>query len=136
MSFAARLTRHPIPYAPDRGAEALAHLPGLPPELHPLIEGTGGSSPYLAGLIAREGDWLAGALCDAPEAVVAALIAEAAVLTPPDLDTGLRQIKRQAALIVALADLGGIWPLATVTQMWTDVADACLQDALRVHVGA
>ncbi|MDG3040138.1 glutamine-synthetase adenylyltransferase [Roseicyclus marinus] len=136
MSLASRLTRHPIPHSPERGTDALSYLPGLAPELRPLIEGTGGSSPYLGGLIAREADWLASALADAPETVVRNLIAEAANLSPGELDTGLRRIKRRAALIVALADLGGVWPLATVTQHWTDIADACLQAAVRVHVGA
>ena len=136
MSLASRLTRHPIPHSPERGAEALSQLPGLAPELRPLIEGTGGSSPYLGGLIAREADWLAEALAGEPEAAVAALIAEAGALGPAEIDTGLRRIKRRAALIVALSDLGGVWPLAIVTQHWTDIADACLSAALRVHVGA
>jgi glutamate-ammonia-ligase adenylyltransferase len=65
MSFAARVTRHPIPFNPDRGAEALEHMHHLPPELRPLIEGTAGCSPYLAGLIRREGHWLSHALEDA-----------------------------------------------------------------------
>ena len=135
MEFAARLTRHPIPYAPDRGAEAWAVLTGAPAGLRPLIEGTGGSSPYLARLIAREADWLADALIRPPEEVMAEVIAAAAGLSPGDLDTGLRRLKRRAALIVALADLGGVWSLATVTQVWTDFADACLAAALRTHVG-
>jgi glutamate-ammonia-ligase adenylyltransferase len=45
MSFAARVTRHPIPFNPDRGADALAHLHDLPPELRPLIEGRRGARP-------------------------------------------------------------------------------------------
>ncbi len=109
----------PDPPFPERGTDALAHLPGLSPELRPLIEGAGGSSPYLGSLIAREAAWLADALETAPEDVVDALIAEAATLLPANLDTGLRRIKRRAALMVALADLGGVWPLATVTQYWT-----------------
>jgi glutamate-ammonia-ligase adenylyltransferase len=35
---------------------------------------------------------------------------------------------------VALADLGGVWSLQTVTQAWTDLADACLAAALQAHV--
>ncbi|GAA5081167.1 glutamine-synthetase adenylyltransferase [Roseibacterium beibuensis] len=134
MSFASRITRHPIPYAPERGAEALAHLHHLPPELRPLIEGTAGCSPYLAGLMAKEGHWLSHALDEPPEDTIAALIKEAGELTLKDLNPGLRQFKRRAALIVALADLGGVWGLSTVTQAWTDFADACVEVALHTHV--
>lgn len=136
MSFASRLTRHPLPFNPDRGQEAWALLPGVDAILQPLIAGAAGSSPYLAGLIAREAAWLAPALAQAPEDSLAALIAEAAEIAPGDLDTSLRRLKRRAALIVALADLGGVWPLATVTQGWTDFADACLRAALVTHVAA
>jgi hypothetical protein len=51
-----------------------------------------------------------------------------------DLDSGLRKLKRRAALLVALADLGGVWSLQSVTQAWTDFADACLAAALTSHV--
>lgn len=136
MSLASRLTRHPIPYNAERGAEALAHVHDLPPELRPLIEGTAGSSPYLAQLITREGHWLSHVLGEEPEDIVTDLIAEAAGLAPGDLDAGLRRLKRRAALIVALADLGGVWPLHAVTQAWTDFADACLSVALATHVAA
>ena len=134
MEFAARLTRHPIPHTPERGAEAWAALPEAPADLKDLIEGTAGSSPYLARLIAREAAWLAEALARPPEDALGEVIAAAADLAPGDLDAGLRQLKRRAALIVALADLGGVWTLATVTQVWTDFADACLAAALRTHV--
>lgn len=136
MSFASRLTRAPIPHSPQRGAEALAHLPHLAPELTQLILGAAGSSPYLAGLIGKEGHWLSHALDEAPENTVADLIAETATLDAGTLNAGLRQLKRRAALIVALADLGGVWSLATLTQAWTDVADAAVAAALAIHVGA
>jgi glutamate-ammonia-ligase adenylyltransferase len=134
MSFAARITRHPIPYSPERGAEALAHLHHLPPALRPLVEGAAGCSPYLAGLMAKEGHWLSHALEDEPEDRLTEIISDVAALSPGDLNSGLRKMKRRAALLVALADLGGVWGLHTVTQGWTDFADACLSAALATHV--
>jgi glutamate-ammonia-ligase adenylyltransferase len=134
MSFAARVTRHPVPFNSERGAEALGHMHHLPPELRPLIEGTAGCSPYLAGLIRREGHWLSHALEDPPEDTIITLLRGAGDLAEGDLDSGLRALKRRAALLVALADLGGVWSLQTVTQAWTDFADACLAAALRHHV--
>lgn len=136
MPFAARLTRTPLAYAPDRGAEALTQMHDLSPELSELISGTAGSSPYLAELIRKEGHWLSHALSEEPEEVIAGLIEETATLTTSTIDAGLRQMKRRAALIVGLADLGGVWGLATVTQAWTDFADACVSAALAVHVAA
>ena len=42
----------------------------------------------------------------------------------------LRQAKQKLALLVALYDLGGIWPLAKVTEALTRFADAAVQAAL------
>lgn len=135
MPFANRLTRAPLPFSADRGAEALTHLHDLPPELTELIRGAAGSSPYMAELIRKEGHWLSHAFDAEPEEVIATLIAETGTLDAGTIDVGLRRLKRRAALIVGLADLGGVWGLATVTQAWTDFADACVSAALAIHVG-
>lgn len=42
----------------------------------------------------------------------------------------LRLVKQEVALLVALCDLGGIWPLETVTEALSDLADAALESAL------
>ena len=42
----------------------------------------------------------------------------------------LRRMKAQAALLIALADIGGVWPVARVTAALTDFADAAV-DACR-----
>ena len=39
------------------------------------------------------------------------------------LGKGLRCAKRRVALLAGLADLGGVWPLETVTGALTDLAD-------------
>ena len=75
MSFNTRLSRAPHPFDPDLGQDALAHMSDLSPELVPLIVGAAGCSPYLAGLMAREGAWLPAAMDD-PEAAVAAIFAQ------------------------------------------------------------
>ncbi|WP_126976589.1 [protein-PII] uridylyltransferase family protein [Frigidibacter oleivorans] len=127
--FAVRLTRCPIPHDPDRGADAVARLPGLPPELRDLLAGTAGCSPYLAGLIAREAEWLAPVLAEAPEAALAATLA--ATETAPDLPGALRQAKRRVALLAALADLGGVWRLEQVTGALTALADRAVDLSLQ-----
>ncbi len=107
--FAARLTRCPIPFDAARGADAGARFGALAPELRALLEGAAGCSPYLAGLIAREAEWLEPALAGAPEPALAAVLDG---LEPgPGLPVALRIAKRRVALLAGLADLGGVWPL-------------------------
>jgi glutamate-ammonia-ligase adenylyltransferase len=135
MSIIDRLSRCPHPYDPDRGADALTHLPDLPAELAPLIVGTAGCSPYLAGLLEKEAAWIVPALDD-PEAAVRGILAGIPLVGLNDLTVHLRECKRRIALVTALADLGGVWPLETVTQVLTDFADASVQAALEQLVAA
>ena len=43
----------------------------------------------------------------------------------------LRRMKSEAALLIALADIGGVWPVMQVTAALTDLAVASVQAALR-----
>src|SRR5258708_4863909 len=43
----------------------------------------------------------------------------------------LRRMKSEAALLIALADIGGVWPVMRVTAALTDLAVASVQTALR-----
>ena len=135
MSIAARQTRSPRPHDPDRGADALGHFPDARGGIADLIRGTAGCSPYLAGLLAREAGWLWPAL-DAPEDAVARTCAALADLPLTVLSVQLRQAKRRIALLVALADLAGAWPLQTVTASLSALADAATAAALRALVAA
>ena len=47
----------------------------------------------------------------------------------------LRRMKAEAALLIALADIGGVWPVARVTRALTDVADTALGAAVRYLLG-
>lgn len=131
MSFAARLTRCPIPYDPTRAADAVALVPGLAPELRDLVGGTAGCSPFLAGLIEREAGWIGAALAGSPEAALDDALSGMADLGPDDLANALRQAKRRVALLAALADLGGVWPLMSVTGALTRLADTAVDLALK-----
>ncbi|WP_420012065.1 glutamine-synthetase adenylyltransferase [Tateyamaria sp.] len=128
MSLANALTRMPRPFDPDRGDEAAASVPDLSGDLAALVSGAAGCSPYLAGLIQREAAWLPEAL-DAPDAALAAILTRP---DPdlPDLKSVLRQTKRRAALLTALADLGGAWSLEQVTDALTRLADMACEAAL------
>ncbi|MTH64432.1 glutamine-synthetase adenylyltransferase [Paracoccus shanxieyensis] len=137
MSFASRITRLPIPMDPDRGASALAVTGITDAALGDLIRGAAGSSPYLAGLIGLEAEWLAGMLAD-PDAPVRDVVRHETqgydALGGDALGPALRRTKRRVALWTALADLGGVWRLEQVTGALTDLADRATDLALRAHV--
>jgi glutamate-ammonia-ligase adenylyltransferase len=134
VNLATRLTRWPRPFDLARGAEAAAMVPGAGPEVSALLAGVGGTSPFLAGLIAREPEWLAAAI-EEPEATFATLVTalpESEAALAPDL----RRARQRVALLVALADLGGAWDLAQVTGALTRFADAAVSAGLRALVAA
>ncbi len=132
MSFAARMTRCPIPFDRDHGAEAAARFGDLAPELVELLAGAAGCSPFLKGVMLREAAWLRAALAQEPETAF-----DAAIALPEtgDPGSGLRVAKRRVALIAGLADLAGVWSLEEVTGALTRFADAATDRALKYHVG-
>ena len=135
-AFAGRITRLPRAHERERGAETAELFPDLPADLRELIAGTAGSSPYLKGLAEKEQAWLSPALAEAPEAAMAAVFDEVRALEEGALAPELRQAKRRVALLTALADLAGVWPLEAVTGALTDFADLATDRALRAAVAA
>lgn len=131
--FASRLTRQPLAHDAEAGADARRAFADLGPLLADLLAGTAGSSPYLRGLMLREAHWLREALAQSPEAAMQALLTN---LDPAReaLAAELRQAKRRVALLAALADLGGVWPLEAVTGALTDLADRAVTLCLRALV--
>ena len=129
--FRTRLRRQPLPFDPAAGAEVRAEFTDLGPELAGLIEGTVGCSPFLKGLISREGEWLRAALSAAPEAALAETLSGLGGLPLDQLGAGLRVAKRRLALLTALADLGGVWSLAEVTGALTALADRAVDLSMR-----
>ncbi|SER98517.1 glutamate-ammonia-ligase adenylyltransferase [Tranquillimonas rosea] len=136
MSFADRLTRCPAAYDPQKGREAADAFRDLPETMQDLVAGAAGSSPYLANVIGQESDWLAPELERAPEDAARALIDSLATLPDRTLGDELRRAKRRLAVLVALADLGGVWPLEDVTGTLTRFADAAVDAALKSCVAA
>lgn len=135
MNFESRITRSPDPYDADRGAEARDLFADLRPELAQVVEGAGGSSPYLAGLMVKERDWLLGAFDD-PEKALAAVFSDISELAVDQLSVGLRQAKRRVALLTGLADLAGVWALEQVTGALSDLSDIAVHTCLRRLVAA
>ena len=121
-----------------RGAAGrkLARLFTTFPKAKALIAGLADGSPYLWELASADPARLAAILESDPETCFAALLQEAtrAVATARDeakAMAALRRMKAQAALLIALADLGGVWPVMQVTQAVTRLADTAVGVAVR-----
>ncbi len=101
------------------------------PSLAPVF----GASPYLTSLVRRDSDRLRALLEAEPDARFADLLTRTSALAAADFETaksGLRKLKAEAHLLIALADLGGVWELDAVTGGLTRFADAALHAALTV----
>ena len=131
MTFADRITRLPRPFDSEMGTDTLGACNWATGEVATLLRGVGGTSPFLNDLLRKQGGWLGGALLD-PEAAVRA---EFDALRDPALLSGpgpaLRRAKARLALLTALCDIAGVWPLETVTEVLTELADLACDVALR-----
>lgn len=137
-----RLTASPLGRGEDWDAAVVADLTkalgegddaGLlrEPSVSRLLGGVFAGSHYLAGLIRTDPQRLVRVLRAAPETHLDTLVAEAtaevrATTDPKSAMTILRRFKSEAALLIALSDLGGVWPVMQVTRALTLVADAAV----------
>jgi glutamate-ammonia-ligase adenylyltransferase len=100
------------------------------PHFPAMLAAIGGNSPFLADLAIREAACLRRMVSVGPDDVVAAALARIASCPAhaprARLAATLRTAKRQVALVTALADIGGIWPLQRVTAALSDLAGAAL----------
>ncbi|MFO1202698.1 MAG: glutamine-synthetase adenylyltransferase [Tabrizicola sp.] len=133
MTLASRITRQPIPFDPAAAADLRAELSGFSPAVIDLMAATAACSPYLRGLMLREADWLREAV-EAPEAALDATLSAADGLPAEALPLALREAKRRVALLAALCDVGGAWPLEQVTGALTRLADKAVHLSLTALV--
>jgi glutamate-ammonia-ligase adenylyltransferase len=85
-------------------------------------------SPFLRGLIRREGALIAQLEAQGGEAAFAQALAR---LDPAEPAPSLRRARAGVALVTALADLAGIWTLEQVTEALTRFADSALDFAMQ-----
>ena len=112
--------------SPNPGGDASA---GIDPEA--LLAALFGNSPFLTEIAFAEPDVIRGFLADGPDQAFEAILRE----KPADrrrtaLMAHLRRTRRRVALLVALADISGVWPLSKVTEALTRFADAAVGAAL------
>ncbi|WP_138468074.1 glutamine-synthetase adenylyltransferase [Poseidonocella sp. HB161398] len=130
MTLTDLIRQHPRPHEPGRAADTLAKLPD-PGAARNLLEGVAGCSPYLAGLMLREAEWLEAALAQDPAESLAAELAQLQPGPVKEAAADLRRAKRRIALLAALADCGGVWSLAEVTGALTRLSDRAVDVALQ-----
>jgi glutamate-ammonia-ligase adenylyltransferase len=113
--------------------EALAALFAAAPKARELLLAVASNSAHLREAATRDGERLHRVLSSDPAALVDGLIASLAepAADEPSLRRRLRRVKAEAALAIALADVGGLWDVMEVTGALTRLADAAISAALR-----
>jgi glutamate-ammonia-ligase adenylyltransferase len=151
--LAARFVDGPHVSAPDKAGQRLADwLTDLAPEqaaavddlvarfprVKTILLGIAEASPYLFDLVRADGPRVLRLFECEPERHLAELIERtrrdvSAAASEADVMRRLRRTKSEAALLIALCDIGGVWPVTRVTAALTELAVASVQAALR-HV--
>jgi glutamate-ammonia-ligase adenylyltransferase len=114
----------------DLPADLAGLLPsGLSPALANAAATAWTQAPFLKGLLRGRRHVIEGLHAGGPDA---AFVAALALADDPAIDVGerLRLARRDVALVVALADLAGIWPLERVTAALSDFADRSIDIAI------
>ena len=118
--------------------KAGSHLREVLPEkskVRALLEGVADGSPFLWEIAKSDAAALALLLAASPETSLVRIIDAAgkAVRIAKKDDAvmrALRKMRREAALLVALCDIGGVWSVAEVTHALTRVADTAITSAV------
>lgn len=115
-----------LPVPPDLAAVLPA---GLSPALARAAAAAWAEAPFLKGLIRGRPGTLATLANAGPDAALAAALALARDDGQPIMPR-LRTARRDVALVVALADLAGLWPLEQVTAALSDFTDIAIDAAI------
>ena len=115
--------------------KVLADLVAQTPAFSQVIGAIAESAPYLWDLICADGARLLRLLSNDPDQELASLLAAtrrsaATARTPAALMRILRRAKAEAALLIALADIGNVWTVEQVTRALTEFADMALGAAI------
>ena len=118
--------------------KALTALRAEHPAVADTLASIAATAPYLWDLIRADPARLHRLATGDPDRALASLLAQAqktagAARSQDALMRALRRMKSEAALLIALADIGGVWPVERVTRALTDMADLALAVAVN-HV--
>ena len=117
-------------------AKELRSLFAAKPTVKALIESFAESSPYLWELASREPKRLLRLLNSDPDQRLVALLNQHSRNIASSGDEAeamrlLRQMKGETALLIALTDIGGVWPVMRTARALTNLADTAVEAAVR-----
>jgi [glutamine synthetase] adenylyltransferase / [glutamine synthetase]-adenylyl-L-tyrosine phosphorylase len=126
--------------AGTEAAATLARIMAVHPPIRALLDAIASGSPYLWDLVRADPARLVALMESDPDRRLAdrlAEVARAAAASASDTEAMrlLRVVKAEAALLIALADIGGVWEVTQVTAALTAVADAAVGAAVRYLLG-
>src|SRR5262249_26791293 len=115
--------------------KTLTRLAAAHPRLDALITGLAGGAPPLLGLLRDSPGRVVALLVTAPGSPVWGILAHpqnasAATREEAEAERPLRPRKAEAALLIALADIGDVWPVTQVVERQTTLADAAVGAAV------
>jgi [glutamine synthetase] adenylyltransferase / [glutamine synthetase]-adenylyl-L-tyrosine phosphorylase len=134
-SSAARIASWLKSVEPETARELTALTHEYPP-LSQLLDGVVEAAPFLFELIQADPARFVRLVGSPPDETLAAIIegaraAAVAAREQTELMRVLRRTKADAALLIALADIGNAWPVARVTAALTEVAETALRVAVQ-----
>ena len=137
---AARLAEFLSSHKRSVAGRRLQSLVGAHAALARLLGAVAEAAPYLWDLVAADLPRLVRLLQGDPDGQLEALLAATAsavatARSQAEVMRSLRRMKAEAALLVALADIGGVWPVARVTGALTDIAETALAAAVHYLIG-
>jgi glutamate-ammonia-ligase adenylyltransferase len=126
---------------PAGEAKRLKAVLAAHPILTTLLQGLAEHSPYLWDLASGEPKRLLSLFDADPDTHFAELRAEhgRAIARTADEDEAmrlLRRMKAEAALLIALADIGGVWPVMRAAHALTELADTAVDSAVHFILAA
>ena len=97
-----------------------------------LLDAIFGNSPYLSSLALRDPGFVCDLMARGPDEILADILSRVSektkeTLNDADISRFLRISKRRVAFSIALADIGGLWPLEQITEGLSAFADASLE---------
>jgi glutamate-ammonia-ligase adenylyltransferase len=120
----------------EPGGRAVAALCDAYPLVPRLLAAFAENSPFLWHLTTSEPVRLTKVLESEPDRRLAELlegVSEAVALADDETQAmhHLRRMKSEAALLIALCDIGGVWPIMRCARALTELADAAVSSAVR-----
>lgn len=121
---------------PAARAKELKALLAAHPTVNTLLESLAECSPFLWDLASGEPERLLRLMGADPDRHLADLLADhrrtiASTEDEAEAMRLLRRMKAEAALLIALADIGGVWPVMRAARALTDLADTAVDAATR-----